>query len=226
MASDLFNEISAPLAAVYASWARVNPARADTEPTRMMEPPPAFWRCGMPCLVTQKTLLRLMAMTRSHCTPSVSSTERSLSFHRTPALLYRTWSEPKRFTPASTIRLTSSSTATSPTAANAWPPAFSTSATVSSAAALLMSHTTTRAPSAAKRTAASRPIPMPAPVISAVLPVSLSGILDSLEEPHELPVGDGLIEGLLFETSVVEVVLDHGLAEGLARQLRALQLVE
>src|SRR5438034_1932039 len=136
------------------------------------------------------------------------------------------WSAPKRFTPWSTIRFTSSSTATSPTAACAWPPAFSTSATVSSAALLLMSHTTTRAPSAAKRTAASRPMPMPAPVISAVLPLSLSGILDSLEEPHELPVGDGLVEGLLLETAMVQVVLHHGLAEGLARQLGALQLVE
>src|SRR6266540_1826415 len=44
MANDLLSEMRAPLAAVYASWARVKPARADTEPTRMMEPPPAFWR--------------------------------------------------------------------------------------------------------------------------------------------------------------------------------------
>src|SRR5215470_277602 len=136
------------------------------------------------------------------------------------------WSAPKRFTPVSTIRFTSSSTATSPTAACAWPPAFSTSATVSSAALLLMSHTTMRAPSAAKRTAASRPIPMPAPVIRAILFVSLFGILDPFKEPHELPVGDGLVEGLLLEPAVVEVVLDDSLAEGLARQLRALQLVE
>src|SRR5215470_2988372 len=129
------------------------------------------------------------------------------------------WSAPKRFTPVSTIRFTSSSTATSPTAACAWPPAFSTSATVSSAALLLMSHTTMRAPSAAKRTAASRPIPMPAPVIRAILFVSLFGILDPFKEPHELPVGDGLVEGLLLEPAVVEVVLDDSLAEGLARRL-------
>ena len=37
--------------------------------------------------VTQKADLRLMAITRSHEAPSVSSTERSRSFHRTPALL-------------------------------------------------------------------------------------------------------------------------------------------
>ncbi len=41
----------------------------------------------MPYLVTQKTDLRLIAMTRSHCSPSVSSTDRSRSFQSTPALL-------------------------------------------------------------------------------------------------------------------------------------------
>src|SRR6266478_7167375 len=173
------------------------------------------------------------------------------------------WSAPKRFAPDSTMRLTSSSMATSPTAASACPPAFSTSATVSSAALSLMSHTTTRAPSPAKRTAASRPIPIPAPVISAILPSSLmlmlcrrllspphpalspSGgegsrspsplwgegrvrgpSLDSLEKSHQLPVGHGLDEGLLLETAVVEVVRHDAFAEGLARQLRPLELVE
>jgi hypothetical protein len=65
----------------------VKPARADTEPMMMMEPPPADRRCGIPCLVTQKTDLRLMAITRSHQRSSVSSTERSRSFQSTPALL-------------------------------------------------------------------------------------------------------------------------------------------
>src|SRR5438552_3098413 len=188
------------------------------------------------------------------------------------------WSAPKRFTPDSTMRLTSSSMATSPTAASACPPAFSTSATVSSAALSLMSHTTTRAPSPAKRTAASRPIPIPAPVISAILPSSLMLMLcrrllsppdllsprlaaeplssncgplslrgrgfakspsplwgegrvrgpslDSLEKSHQLPVGHRLVEGLLLETAVVEVVRHDAFAEGLARQLRPLELVE
>src|SRR5438034_5410170 len=188
------------------------------------------------------------------------------------------WSAPKRFTPASTMRLTSSSMATSPTAACAWPPAFSTSATVSSAALLLMSHTTTRAPSPAKRTAASRPIPIPAPEISATLPLSLMLMLcrrllsppdlfsprlaaeplssnrgplplrgrgfakspspqrgegrvrgpslNPLEESHQLPIRDGLVEGLLLEMAVVEVVLHDAVAEGLARQFRPLELVE
>src|SRR3989442_9329602 len=41
IASDFVSEMSAPLAAVYASWARVNPASAETEPIRITEPPPA-----------------------------------------------------------------------------------------------------------------------------------------------------------------------------------------
>src|SRR5215468_5100894 len=226
MASDLLSEMRAPLAAVYASWARVKPASADTLPTRMTEPPPAFCRCGMPCLVTQNTLLRLMPMTRYHWAPSVSSTDRSLSFQRTPALLYRTWRAPQRRAPSSTIRFTSSSTATSPTADTAWPPAFSTRATVSSAACLLMSHTTIRAPSSAKRREASRPIPIPAPVMRATLPLSLVPTLsDPLEEPNKLPVRYRLIEGLLLQPRVTQIVLHHRVAERLASDPRALELV-
>src|SRR5438034_1505406 len=51
-----------------------------------------------------------------------------------------------------------------------------------------MSQTTTRAPSSAKRTAASRPIPIPAPVMSATLPFSLVPIrcVLILAPPHSL----------------------------------------
>src|SRR6266542_4354795 len=42
---------------------------------------------GTPYFVTQNTDFRLIAMTRSHWAPSVSSAERSRSFHSTPALL-------------------------------------------------------------------------------------------------------------------------------------------
>ena len=87
MASDLVREMRAPLAAVYASWARVKPARAETDPTLTIEPPPAARRWGMPYYVTQKTDFRLIAMTLSHHPSSVSRTERSRSFQRTPALL-------------------------------------------------------------------------------------------------------------------------------------------
>src|SRR3989454_8351228 len=95
IASDLVSEMSAPLAAVYASWARVTPASAETEPIRITEPPPARRSSGIPYFVTQKADLRLMAITRSHHFSSVSSTDRSRSFHSTPALLSRTSSRPK-----------------------------------------------------------------------------------------------------------------------------------
>src|SRR5262249_44839919 len=165
---------------------------------------------------------------RSHAPPSVSSTERSQSFHRTPALLYRMWSAPKVRTPSSTIRRTSSSAATSPIAASASPPARLTSATVSPAAAPSMSQTTMRAPSAAKSRAASRPMPIPAPVISATLFASLPAIRrsDALEVSDQLPVRDHLVERLLLEPAMVQIVLDHLVAEGFPRGARALQLLQ
>src|SRR4029453_9717167 len=151
-------------------------------------------------------------------------------------------SAPNRRTPSSTIRRTSASTATSPTTARASPPALRTSSTVSPAARALRSHTTMRAPCSANRTEASRPIPMPAPVISATLLSSLLVIraspfcgplarssrlrpnLDALEVAQQLPVGDGLIEGLLLEPPVLEIVLDHLRPEGVTGDPGALQL--
>ena len=52
------------------------------------------------------------------------------------------------------------------------PPASTTSRTVSSDVCGLRSHSTTVAPSAAKRSAAARPMPTPVPVIRATLPAS------------------------------------------------------
>src|SRR5262245_6521385 len=129
------------------------------------------------------------------------------------------------------MRATSASTATSPTAARAAPPARVTRSTVVAAAAASMSHTTMRAPSEAKRTDAARPIPIPAPVMSATLPSSLdpipsSPLSDSLEVPDQFPVGDGLIERLLLEAAVVQVVVDDVRPEGLARHCRPIELVE
>src|SRR6266571_197390 len=58
IASDLVSEMSAPFAAVYASWAREKPTSAETEPIRSTEPPPARWSSGIPYFVTQKADLR------------------------------------------------------------------------------------------------------------------------------------------------------------------------
>src|SRR5207245_3343817 len=68
------------------------------------------------------------------------------------------------------MRWTSASLETSPATATAWP---SRPATVSSAAAARTSLATTRAPSRTKARVATRPIPPPAPVISATFPSSL-----------------------------------------------------
>src|SRR5207245_1638965 len=87
MAIDLVSEMRAPLAAVYESCATVKPASAETEPTLMIEPPPERIRCGMPCFITRNGPFRLIACTRSQSASLVSSTDLSLSFQSTPALL-------------------------------------------------------------------------------------------------------------------------------------------
>src|SRR5436190_2251980 len=129
----------------------------------MIDPPPAARRCGMPCLVTQKTDFRLIAITRSHQPSSVSPI---------------------------------------------------------------------RAPWAAKRRAASRPMPMPAPVMSATRPASRGpspigsplmsvpsrATSQPLEAARQLPAGHRLVERLLLEVGRVEVVLHHLRPEGVARQ--------
>src|SRR3989454_8121288 len=122
IASDFVSEMSAPLAAVYASWARVNPASAETEPIRITEPPPARRSSGIPYFVTQKADLRLMAITRSHHFSSVSSTDRSRSFHSTPALLSRTSSRPKWRAAAAAPRRAAPPPASPPPPAGGPPP--------------------------------------------------------------------------------------------------------
>src|SRR5262245_11916110 len=142
------------------------------------------------------------------------------------------WSAPKRRTPSATMRSTSTSIATSPATASASPPRVATMRTVSAAAPPSMSQTTMRAPSSAKSSAASRPMPIPAPVISATLPSSLDPIRasvaasDALEVSHELPVRHRPVEGLLLEPAMMEIVIHDLRAERLARLARALELVE
>src|SRR5207344_417129 len=76
---------------------------------------------------------------------------------------------PKRSAVCAYIEMTCFSSATSTVAASGSP---EQSATVSSAASPFTSATHTCAPSSVKRIAASRPIPPPAPVITATLPSS------------------------------------------------------
>src|SRR5580704_10393457 len=80
---------------------------------------------------------------------------------------------PNFFTAPDTIALASSEFDTSARIARASPPALVIRRTVSSAPAALTSTTATRAPSRAKSVAVARPIPEPAPVMSATLSLSL-----------------------------------------------------
>src|SRR5205823_4407645 len=132
------------------------------------EPPPALINSGMPCLQQKARPLTLIAIVRSQIASIVVRTDSSAS-SKMPALLYRTSSLPKRPTAVSTKTATSASRATSPITATACP---SRLATVSWTALSLTSAATTFAPSRTNAWAATRPIPLPAPVISATLPSS------------------------------------------------------
>src|SRR5258708_9802921 len=94
------------------------------------------------------------------------------------------------------------------------------SAAVFSPASLPTSATQTLAPSDEKSSAASRPIPPAAPVITATLPSSLP----TLEEPRALVVRHHLVEKALLRLRVVQIVLDHVLPERFASHLSMLQL--
>lgn len=103
-----------------------------------------------------------------------SASERSASGappRKTPALFTATSSVPNASAAASTRAWASAASDTSPVTASALPPRSSISRTVSSSGSLRRPATTTRAPSSAKASAIARPMPEPAPVTRAVLPV-------------------------------------------------------
>src|SRR3989449_144585 len=238
IASDFVSEMSAPLAAVYASWARVNPASAETEPIRITEPPPARRSSGIPYFVTQKADLRLMAITRSHHFSSVSSTDRSRSFHSTPALLSRTSSRPKwRGAAARPPRRPPPPPRAPPTTRGGPPrrpppPPPPRRARVALIPPADLSRRITKPatdlalPGGAQPQRDSGRVPR-GPAIPGAYPSApplSSPPSDPLEVAHQLPVRDHLVEGLLFEPGGVQVVLDDALTQGGARDLRALEL--
>src|SRR6266508_5267633 len=107
---------------------------------------------------------------------------------------------------------TSSARDTSAWTKRALPPADPICSTVSRPPASATSATTTLAPSLAKRSAASRPMPLPAPVISATLSLRRI-VLASLEEARLLPVRHGLVELPLLRAKEMDVVVHELLAE-------------
>src|ERR1044072_495697 len=117
---------------------------------------------------------------------------------------------PKRSLVSAYSVRTRSSSATSTSSANALP---SHAAAVSSAAAASTSATQTRAPSLVKSSAASRPIPPPAPVITATLPSSrLAPLITRIQHDHSerkrvvKEFKEFLLRGNLVDTAVGIVI--------------------
>src|SRR5271157_3911576 len=89
-----------------------------------------------------------------------------------PALLTRMSTPPNAATTAATPSMTAFSSVTSIATPSAWPPLARISAAVASAASLARSAIATLAPSPAKTSAMSLPMPLAAPVMMAVLSLS------------------------------------------------------
>src|SRR5207302_8782401 len=139
---------------------------------------------------------------------------------------------PNRSTVRRTAPRTSSSRPTSASMKRACPWPRAISETTSSPGLAATSTAAIRAPSRAKVSAASRPMPLAPPVISATLSRSLMvpppacPALDALEVAGQFPAGDRPVECPLFEPGGVHVVLDDAVPERLAGDLAALQLLD
>ena len=113
-------------------------------------------------------------LTSRNLVQSASESVRTSPRTKMPALLTTTSARPCA---ASTLRISACRSwpfETSTIIAVASPPAALISRTVASAVSPLMSVTQTCAPSLAKRKAIARPMPTPAPVITAILSLSLA----------------------------------------------------
>src|SRR5262245_13954166 len=115
---------------------------------------------GMACLESRNIVSTLTCMTRRYSSGFSSTTLPRLPM---PTLLSRKSSRPQRSTAASTSRLQSASSVTSPAWVTAVPPSALIISTVRSASFLSRSATTTLVPARASRIAAARPLPMPSP---------------------------------------------------------------
>src|SRR5436853_5280651 len=137
---------------------------------------------------------------------------------------------PNRSTVRRTAPRTSRSGPTSALMKSACPLLRALSEATSSPGRAATSTAAIRAPSRANVSAASRPMPLAPPVISATLSRSLMApppacsTLDALEVAAQFPAGDRPVERLLLEPGGVQVVLDDAVAERLAGDLAPLQL--
>ena len=126
----------------------------------------------MPYLQPRNTPLRLTFIVCSQTASSVSTAPPSSRWEM-PALLNSTSRRPNASSAPAIIRRQSRASETSARAKMARPPVSAIMAAVSEPAQSSMSTAATAAPSRAKRSAVWRPIPLPAPVISADFPASL-----------------------------------------------------
>src|SRR5579862_3148473 len=164
------NPITACLLAIYAEApaAPISPATDDM--FTMAPPPPCFSICGISYFRLSQTPFTLMSITWSNS----SSVQSNSGCHlpSMPALLNATSSRPYFSTVLCTNDCTSVALETSPFTKIPSPPADRIRRTVSFPSASRRPVITTLAPSFAKSTAVSRPMPVVPPVISATLPHS------------------------------------------------------
>src|SRR3954471_7242605 len=146
----------------------------------MIEPPPASRMWAIAYLQHRYTDVRLTRCTRSHASRPVSRIESS-SGGEMPALLKATWTRPYSATARSNRACTWGSSATS-----TWRKRPPTSAAAFSPASTSTSTHTTCAPSAAKRRAVARPMPLPAPVTTAFLPSRRPGTVLLLRRDEDV----------------------------------------
>src|SRR4051812_47037398 len=134
----------------------------------MMLPPSGTWRA--PCLTTWKAPSTWTARTRAKTSDGYSAIGATAPLM--PALLKRTSKRPWRSAPASSARLTASSSATSATTLDARSSPSSSTAAASRSAS--MPTRWTFAPSATHSRAVASPIPLSPPVMSTTLSASLA----------------------------------------------------
>src|SRR5689334_22717340 len=167
---------------------------------------PAFRRsrqCAAACRSVAKCPFRWTCTTASHSSSVIETTMRS---RRIPALLTSTSSRPQTPTAVSTSDRAPSHVAMDRSCAIASPPAARISRTTTSADSTSL--TTTRAPSAAKARACSRPMPRPAPVTATTRPPTpASPVKVQLQHPDRVAPHE-LVDRLVVEP--LHVVLGDG----------------
>src|SRR6202050_2354315 len=134
----------------------------------MIAPPPRFSMIGAAIQVPMITAVRSISITRRHCVSDACGYP-GIPVPM-PALLYKMSRPPNFSTAVSIILRASASWVTSALTNVARPPALSVCFAVSAPPAVSTSATTIEAPSCARRIEVARPIPDPAPVMTATFP--------------------------------------------------------